>query len=76
MRNTPRTFVGSVVLSIDGPVSEDVIDVVHAELGLVAGISRCELDSAAGTLVVTATAPVDRTDVVEVLDRLGCRIRT
>ena len=76
MRNTPRTFVGSVVFSIDGPLSDEAIDAVHGELSRVTGISRCEVDNAAGTLVVTAHAAADRTDVVEILDRLGCRIRT
>jgi len=75
MRSTPRTFVGSVVLSVDGPVSADLVRAVEAEVGALAGISRCQLDPA-GTLVVTAAAPVDRTDVLEVLDRLGCRVRT
>lgn len=76
MRNTPRTFVGSVVFLLDGPVCAHLTDAVHAQIRRLPGISRCELDAAAGTLVVTAEAPVDRTDVVEVLDRLGCQVRT
>ena len=75
MRNTPRTFVGSVLFSIDSPVCDHFIDAVHEEVCRLAGISRCELDTTAGTLVVTATDPVDRTDIVEILDRLGCHIR-
>lgn len=76
MRNTPRTFIGPVVFLLDGPVCVHIIDAVHAEVGALPGISRCELDARAGTLVVTAETPVDRTDVVEVLDGLGCQVRT
>lgn len=75
MRDTPRTFVGSVVFLLDGPVCGHVTHAVHAALGRLPGISRCELDADAGALVVTAAAPVDRADVVAVLDRLGCPVR-
>jgi copper chaperone CopZ len=75
MRNTPRTFVGSVVFLLDGPVCGHVTDAVHAALQRLPGIGSCRLDVRAGTLVVTAEAPVDRADVVEVLDRLGCAVR-
>lgn len=75
MRDTPRTFVGSVVFLLDGPVCGHLADAVQAHIGQLPGISRCTLDVAARTLLVTAEAPVDRTDVVAVLDRLGCRVR-
>jgi hypothetical protein len=76
MRDTPRTFVGPVAFLLDGPVCRHLADDVRARLGELPGIDRCDLDVAAGTLLVTAGAPVDRTEVVAVLDRLGCRIRT
>ncbi|MFC4786322.1 hypothetical protein ACT8ZV_17730 [Nocardioides sp. MAHUQ-72] len=76
MRNTPRTFVGSVVFLLEGPVCGHITDAVHAQVGQLPGITRCILDVAEGTLLVTAEAPVDRTDVVAVLDRLDCRVRT
>ncbi|HET6561510.1 MAG TPA: hypothetical protein VFG72_06520 [Marmoricola sp.] len=74
MRDTPRTFVGPVVFLLQGPVPSDVAEKVHAELLRLRGISLCELDLAAGTLTVNAQTPVDRTDVVALLDRLGCRV--
>jgi hypothetical protein len=49
---------------------------VHAEVGLLDGISFRELDPAAGTLLVTAVSPVDRSDVVAALNRVGCRVRS
>lgn len=75
MPNTPRSFIGSVAFALHGPVRAQLRDTVHAEILRLPGISFCELDAAAGTLLVTAGAPVDRTSVVEVLDRLGCRVR-
>jgi hypothetical protein len=75
MRHTPRTFVGSVVFLLDGPVCGHVTDAVHAQVGRLPGVSRCAFDVAAGTLLVTAQEPVDRSDVIAVLDRVGCHVR-
>jgi hypothetical protein len=75
MRDTPRTFVGPVVLLTCGPVPAAVADDVRSELLRLRGISHCELDGGAGTITVTAHGPVDRADVLAVLDRLGCRVR-
>jgi hypothetical protein len=75
MRNTPRTFVGSVVFLLDGPVDDRLAGSVCPEVRRLPGIGRCELDLAAGTLVVTAESAVDRADIVAVLDRIGCRVR-
>ncbi|GAA3801232.1 hypothetical protein [Nocardioides panacisoli] len=76
MRSTPRTFVGSVVFSLNGPVCAHITDAVHAEVGQLPGVSRCVLDPAARTLLVSAREPVDRADVVAVLDRVGCPVHT
>ena len=75
MRDTPRTFVGSVVFLLDGPICRHVAGAVRALVGQLPGVSRCELDVLTGTLLVTAAEPVDRTDVVAVLDQVGCRVR-
>jgi hypothetical protein len=76
MRNTPRTFVGPVVLNLRGRVcahvAEEACDMVLA----LDGVTHCELDLAAGTVLVTAVQPVDRTEVVAALDRAGCRVRS
>lgn len=76
MRDTPRTFVGPVVLFLRGPVCRHVDEAIQTELGRLPGISHCHLDVEAGTLVVAARAPIDRTDIVAVLDRLGCPVQT
>jgi hypothetical protein len=76
MRDTPRTFVGPVLFLLDGPVCGHLDEEVRTAVAALPGIERCEVDIDAGTLVVSAREPVDRTDVVAVLDRLGCPIRT
>jgi copper chaperone CopZ len=75
MRETPRTFVGTVVFALEGAWCGHNADAVRTEIGQLPGIGLCDLDVAAGTLVVTASAPVDRTEIVAALDRLGCRVR-
>lgn len=76
MRDTPRTFVGTVVFLLDGPVCAHITDAVQSQVGQLPGVSRCALDVAAGTLLVTAQEPVDRTDVIAILDTVGCRVHT
>ena len=75
MRETPRTFVGPVVFVVDETGCGHLTDTVCSEISRLPGVGSCDLDLAAGTLVVTARTPVDRTDVVAALDRLGCHIR-
>ncbi|SFD00815.1 hypothetical protein SAMN04487968_12026 [Nocardioides terrae] len=75
MRDTPRTFVGSVVLLLEAPVGRRTAEDLPAAIGALPGIVRCEVDVAAATLVVTAEDPVERADVVAAVERLGCRVR-
>lgn len=75
MRDTPRTFVGTVVLRLDGPIQPAVVEAALSEgLELVPGVLVSELDVAAGTLMVTAERPADRGDVVAALSWLGCPV--
>ena len=74
MRGTPRTFVGSVVFLLETPISAEVADLVRADLSRLPGLSRCDLDASSGSLLVTAEVPTDRSDILEGLDRLGCRV--
>ncbi len=75
MRGTPRTFVGPTVFTLDGPVCLHVADAVRTRIGAMPGISACELDVPSGALLVTADAPVDRSDVLDVLRSTGCPVR-
>jgi hypothetical protein len=75
MRDTPRTFVGPLVFLLEEPMSDEVAACLREEVERLSGVSSCEVDSIAGTVVVTARSPADRTALVAVLDRLGCRFR-
>lgn len=75
MRGTPRTFVGPTLFALEGAVCVHVADAVRTRLDAMPGISGCELDIAAGVLLVTANAPVDRADVLDVLRTTGCPVR-
>jgi hypothetical protein len=76
MRGTPRTFVGPTVFALDGAVCVHIADAVRSRVTAMPGISACELDSAAGVLLVTAEAPVDRSDVLDVLRTTGCPVHS
>jgi hypothetical protein len=74
MRHTPRTFIGPVVFLLDNPMSPETADLVRTHLRRMPGVS-CEPDTALGAIVVTADVPTDRSDIVDVLDHLGCRVQ-
>ena len=74
MRDTPRTFVGTVALRLEGPVTPAVRDALHEGLALLRGVRVSELDAGSGTLMVTAERPVDRAEVTAALCRLGCPV--
>jgi hypothetical protein len=73
MHNTPRPFVGTVVFRLADPPSAEVGEPIERHVGALPGVSSCDFDEAAGLLVVTADAPVERADVLALLDHLGCR---
>jgi hypothetical protein len=74
MRNTPRAFVGTVMFRLEDPPGSGASEAVEREVGDVPGVSFCDVDKAAGLLIVTAREPVERAEVLAVLDRLGCRV--
>jgi hypothetical protein len=75
MRGTPRTFVGPTLFTLDGAVCVHIADDVRTRIGAMPGISGCELDIPARVLLVTAGAPVDRSEILEVLRTTGCPVR-
>jgi hypothetical protein len=74
MRDTPRTFVGTLALRLERPIGPEVIEALAETPELVPGVRISDLDVAAGTLMVTAERPTDRGDVVAALDYLGCPV--
>jgi hypothetical protein len=74
MRGTPRTFVGSTLFRLEGPVCVHVAEAVRSRIGAMPGVSACEFDNRAGVLLVTAEAPVDRSEILHLLRVTGCPI--
>jgi hypothetical protein len=75
MQGTPRTFVGPTVFTLEGAVCGHVADDVRTRIGAISGIRGCEFDIPAGVLLLTAEAPVDRSDILDVLRITGCPVR-
>lgn len=75
MRGTPRTFVGPTVFTVDGTFCIHIADDVRTRIGAMTGISGVELDIPARILIVTAEAPVDRAEILDVLRTTGCPVR-
>lgn len=73
MRNTPRAFIGTVMFRLEDPVPARLCEAVERQVGNLPGVSFCDVDEAAGLLIVSAREPVERADVLAVLDRLDCR---
>lgn len=73
MRNTPRAFVGTVMFRLQDPPATGVGEAVERQVGNLPGVSFCDVDEAVGLLIVTAREPVERADVLTVLDLLDCR---
>jgi hypothetical protein len=74
MRNTPRAFVGTVMFRLGDPPGARVCEAVERHVGNLPGVSFCDVDEAAGLLIVTAREPVERAEVLALLDRLDCRV--
>jgi hypothetical protein len=74
MRNTPRAFVGTVMFRLQDPPATGVGETVERQVGNLPGVGFCDFDEAAGLLIVTAREPVERADVLALLDRLDCRV--
>jgi hypothetical protein len=75
MRGTPRTFVGPTLFTLESTICVHVADAVRTRIAAMPGIGSCELDVSAGLLLLTAHAPVDRADVLDVLRTTGCPAR-
>jgi hypothetical protein len=75
MRDTPRTFVGSVVFLLADSPPRETAERVRAALVALPSISGCDVDAVARSVLVTAREPVDRADVAAVLVAHGCSVR-
>jgi len=73
MRNTPRTFVGTVTFRLEDTPGLDAGALAEG-FGLMPDVRISEMDVGERTVLVTALRPTDRSDVVAALARLGCRV--
>lgn len=73
MRNTPRTFVGTVIFRLEEQVAPDAGALAEG-FDLMPEVRVSAVDSGDGAVLVTALRPTDRNDVVVALARLGYRV--
>ena len=71
LENTPRTFIGATTFQVTGMTCGHCQRAVTEEIGRIPGIQGVAVDLATGTVMVTATQPVDRTDVGHAVDEAG-----
>ena len=73
--HTPRVFVGATTFAVTGMASGHRERVVAAAIAAIAGVDTVEVDVASGTVTVTATNPVDRTEIAQALTEAGFTVR-
>jgi copper chaperone CopZ len=69
--STPRTFIGATTFQVTGMTCGHCRRAVTEEISRIPGIQGVAVDLATGSVTVTATQPVDRTDVALAVDEAG-----
>ena len=69
--STPRTFIGATTFQVTGMTCSHCQRAVTEEISRIPGIQGVAVDLATGSVTVTATQPVDRTDVALAVDEAG-----
>jgi len=75
LNDTPRIFIGTIVLHLDGMTCERCKAAVTDQIGQLDGVSQVTVDEIAGAVTVVAAAPVDRVDVAAAVARAGYDLR-
>jgi copper ion binding protein len=65
------TFVGTATFRVDGMTCEHCRHAVTTEVGTVSGVESVAVDLPTGTVTVSATAPVNRSDIAAAIDEAG-----
>jgi len=73
MRNTPRTFVGTVTFRLEDTAALEPGTLTEG-FDLMPEVRIAAADAGDGTVLVTAQRPTDRNEVLAALARLGCRV--
>ena len=71
LEDTPRTFVGATTFQVTGMTCSHCQRAVTEEISRIPGIQGVAVDLATGSVTVTATQPVDRTDVAHAVGEAG-----
>ena len=71
INDIPRTLVGTTTFRVDGMTCDHCRTAVTAEICAVPGVDSVTVDLATGSVTVSATAPVDRSDIAAAVDEAG-----
>jgi nucleoid-associated protein YgaU len=75
MRETPRSFVGTVTLRLCRVPCPHQQQRARAEIAALGGVRLRGFEEEGSAVSVTADQPTDRTAVVQALERAGCQVR-
>jgi copper chaperone CopZ len=67
----PRTFVGTSTFRVHGMTCDHCRNAVTTEICSLPGVDSVAVDLPTGTVTVTATAPVNRSDIAAAVDEAG-----
>ena len=71
INDIPRAFVGTTTFHVDGMTCDHCRHAVTTEVCSVPGVESAAVDLPAGTVTVSATAPVNRSDIAAAIDEAG-----
>ncbi len=71
LSSTPRTFIGSTTFTVTGMTCAHCQRAVTQEILGVDGVESVVVALAAGTVIVTARRPVDRSEIAAAVDEAG-----
>ena len=71
LHGTPHTFIGSTTFTVTGMTCGHCERAIGQEIGAVDGVESVTVDLATGTVIVTASQPIDRADIAAAVDEAG-----
>jgi len=69
--NTTPTFTGTTTFRVEGMTCDHCRHAVTTEVCSVPGVESAAVDLPAGTVTVSATAPVNRADIAAAIEEAG-----
>jgi copper chaperone CopZ len=71
LSSTPRTFVGTTTFQVTGMTCGHCERAVTEEISQIPGVRDVAVDLGSGSVTVTATKLVDRSDIASAVDEAG-----